>query len=64
MANFKEPTAPRRSRLTGSKRTIRSMTEGQLDAYLQARDALRRLRAVSALTAGAMPRAAPPSSRA
>ena len=63
MANFNAPASPTRSRPTGSTRAIRSMTQRQLDAYLQARDTLRRLRAVSALTADVMPRAAPSSSR-
>ena len=38
-----------RHQLRGSTRGIRSMSERQLEAYLQARDTLRRIRAVVSL---------------
>jgi len=37
------------------------MSERQLDAYLQARDTLRRISTIARLTAGASPPTAPPS---
>ena len=44
--NFRQ----RGSQLRGSTHGIRSMSERQLEAYLQARDILRRIRAVASLT--------------
>ncbi len=51
MANTATTTfRQRRSPLCGSTHGIRSMSERQLEAYLQARDTLRRIRAVVSLT--------------
>ena len=52
----------RRPRLRGSTKGIRSMSERQLEAYFQARDALRRVRAVAALTSDIRRDASPPTS--
>jgi hypothetical protein len=40
----------RRSQRRGSTHGIRSMSERQLEAYLQARDTLRRIRALASFT--------------
>ena len=51
MANTATTTfRQRRSQLYGSTHGIRSMSERELEAYLQARDTLRRIRAVVSLT--------------
>ena len=50
MANAATATfRQRRSQLRNSTHGIRSMSERQLEAYLQARDTLRRIRAVASL---------------
>lgn len=63
MANT-TPSAPqRRSSRRPSARGLPSMSERQLDAYLQARETLRRVRAVASLTSQ-VPRERSPSASA
>ena len=50
MASTPRSTPQRRSRRRSSARGLPSMSERQLDAYFQARDTLRRIRAVASLT--------------
>jgi hypothetical protein len=50
MANTAPTNFQRGSRLRGSTRGVRSMSERQWEAYLQARDTLRRIGAVASLT--------------
>ena len=58
------PSVPqRRSRRGSSARGLPSMSERQLDAYLLARDTLRRVRAVASLAAQ-VPRERSPSASA
>jgi hypothetical protein len=50
MANTHAPTRQHRSQPRRSARGLRWMSERQVDAYLQARDTLRRVRAVASFT--------------
>lgn len=62
MANTAVPSNRRRSARSVSMSGMPWMSERQLDAYLQAREALRRARAVASLTAGVRsPPASPPA---
>jgi hypothetical protein len=63
MANTTASAPQARSHRRTSARGLPSMSERQLDAYLQARDTLRRVRAVVSLTAQ-VPRERPPSASA
>jgi hypothetical protein len=60
MATTHVHTPLRQSHRRDATRGIRWMSERQLDAYLQARETLRRLRTTTASTADAV-RSAPPS---
>ena len=55
--NFRQ----RGSQLRGSAHRVRSMSERELEAYLQARDTLRRIRAVASLTSDIRPDALHPT---
>lgn len=59
MANPAVPSNRRRSSRPASMSGMPWMSERQLDAYLQTREALRRARAVASLSAGVRP--PPPS---
>ena len=62
MATKHPSTAQRRSPRRAS--TLASLTQRQLDAYLQARETLRRLRALTALTADVEHPGSPPGAPA
>jgi hypothetical protein len=64
MANTNACIRQRRSQLRGSTRGMPWMSERQFDAYLQARDTLRRLRAVASLTSDASRYTSPEASSA
>lgn len=59
MANSHAPSRRRRSHRRASRPGL-PWSERQLDAYLQARDALRRVSAVAALVAGTWQETSPP----
>ena len=63
MADTTASVPQRRSRRSTPARGLPSMSERQLDAYLQARDTLRRVRAVVSLTSQ-VPRERSPSASA
>jgi len=63
MANTKDESLRHASGLRTTRRGIGSKTTRQLEAYLQARDTLRRLRAASALSAHAGHRGVPTASK-
>lgn len=63
MANSHTPSLRRRSQRRASTPGL-PWSERQLDAYLQARDALRRVSAVAAFVAGTSRETSPPSTAA
>lgn len=63
MATTHAPTPARQSHRRDATRGVRWMSERQLDAYLQTRETLRRLRMATALTTSAGQAASPPLSQ-
>ena len=63
MATTHAPTRSRQARRRDASRGVRWMSDRQLDAYLQARETLRRLRTATAMTTSAGHAASPPVSR-
>ena len=63
MATTHAPTRSRQARRHEASRGARWMSDRQLDAYLQARETLRRLRTATALTTSAGQAVSPPVSQ-
>jgi len=63
MATTHAPTHSRQVRGRDTSRGVRWMSDRQLDAYLQTRETLRRLRTATALTTSAGHAASPPVSQ-